>query len=52
MERLSGRACIGRDFAATGSLMSYGTDLADGYRLTGNYAGRIAGFLTLRMLPV
>src|SRR6516225_6656327 len=30
-----------REFAAAGGLMSYRTDLADSYRQTGVYAGRI-----------
>ena len=30
-----------REFAAAGGLMSYGYDVADGYRLLGGYAGRI-----------
>ena len=30
-----------RAFAAAGGLMSYGTDLADAYRIVGTYAGRI-----------
>jgi hypothetical protein len=30
-----------REFAETGGLMSYGYDVADGYRLLGVYAGRI-----------
>jgi putative tryptophan/tyrosine transport system substrate-binding protein len=30
-----------RDFTAAGGLMSYGGDMADAYRLTGIYAGRI-----------
>src|SRR5215471_15892827 len=29
------------EFAAAGGLMSYGTDLADAYRLMGAYAGQI-----------
>jgi putative tryptophan/tyrosine transport system substrate-binding protein len=30
-----------REFALAGGLLSYGTDIADAYRLTGNYAGRV-----------
>ena len=30
-----------RDFAAAGGLLSYAGDLADAYRLTGNYTGRV-----------
>jgi putative ABC transport system substrate-binding protein len=30
-----------REFAAAGGLVSYGANLADGYRLVGVYAGRI-----------
>jgi putative tryptophan/tyrosine transport system substrate-binding protein len=31
----------GREFAAAGGLLSYGADVADAYRLTGNYTGRV-----------
>ena len=30
-----------RQFAAAGGLMSYGGDLAESYRVAGNYVGRI-----------
>ena len=30
-----------REFAAAGGLLSYGADLADAYRLTGIYTGRV-----------
>ena len=41
-----------RDFAAAGGLMSYGTDLADAYRLVGVYAGRILNGEQAADLPV
>jgi putative tryptophan/tyrosine transport system substrate-binding protein len=31
----------GREFAAAGGLLSYGTDIADTFRLAGTYTGRI-----------
>jgi len=31
----------GREFVAAGGLLSYGADVADAYRLTGNYTGRV-----------
>ena len=31
----------GREFAAAGGLLSYGSDLADSYRLAGVYTGRV-----------
>ena len=30
-----------REFAAAGGLMSYGADIAETYRLAGNYTGRV-----------
>ena len=41
-----------RDFAAAGGLMSYGTDLADVYRLVGIYAGKILQGAKPTDLPV
>ena len=41
-----------REFADAGGLMSYGTDLAEGYRLVGVYAGRILKGAKPAELPV
>src|SRR5262245_44893442 len=41
-----------RDFGAAGGLMSYGTSLADAYRQTGTYAGRILRGAKPTELPV
>jgi len=41
-----------REFAAAGGLMSYGGNLADGYRLTGVYVGRILKGEKVSELPV
>ncbi len=41
-----------RDFANTGGLMSYGTDLVDVYRQQGIYAGKILGGAKPADLPV
>jgi putative ABC transport system substrate-binding protein len=41
-----------REFAEAGGLMSYGYDVADGYRLLGGYAGRILNGEKAGDLPV
>jgi putative ABC transport system substrate-binding protein len=41
-----------REFAEAGGLMSYGYDVADGYRQMGNYAGRILNGEKAGDLPV
>ena len=41
-----------REFAKAGGLMSYGYDVADGYRLLGGYAGRILNGAKAGELPL
>ena len=41
-----------REFAQSGGLVSYGTDLSDGYRQVGGYAGRILKGARPETLPV
>jgi len=41
-----------REFAEAGGLMSYGYDVADGYRIMGGYAGRILNGEKAGELPV
>jgi putative ABC transport system substrate-binding protein len=41
-----------RDFALSGGLISYGTSVVEGYRLAGNYVGRILKGATPANLPV
>jgi putative tryptophan/tyrosine transport system substrate-binding protein len=46
LARLAARSAVpavykGREFAAAGGLLSYGSDIADSYRLAGVYTGRV-----------
>jgi putative tryptophan/tyrosine transport system substrate-binding protein len=43
---------LNRDFTAVGGLMSYGNDVADGYRRAGIYTGRILKGAKPSELPV
>lgn len=46
-------AVYGRaEIARAGGLVSYGSNLADGYRLVGNYAGQVLGGEKVENLPV
>jgi len=41
-----------REFAESGGLITYGSDFADGYRLAGNYVGKILKGAKPADLPV
>jgi putative tryptophan/tyrosine transport system substrate-binding protein len=41
-----------RDYAEDGGLITYGSDFADGYRLAGNYVGKILKGAKPADLPV